>query len=110
MINEINQTITKHRKAIEQELKKNAYRSSREYKLRTSERKDRSNGLTFGIGITFERHGVFVEKGVGKGRGINSGKTNPMPWFNPVMDTHIPLLADDMAVNVADLLQKALIK
>lgn len=107
---EINQTITSHRKEMEKELKTKAWRSSRQFKIRTSERKERSNGLTFAIGISFEKHGVFVEKGVGKGRGINSGKTTPMPWYNPVMDIHIPALADDLALNVADLLQKAMIK
>ena len=107
--NEINNTITARKVKILQRLKASAWRSSREFKLRAGERIDKNTGIIDSIGFSFERHGIFVEKGVGKGRGINSGKTNPMPWFNPIMDEEVPLLADELGLNVAELLQKALI-
>ena len=107
--NEINNTITARRATMTDKLKSAAWRSSRQFKLRSKERVDRSTGMVFAIGFSFEQHGIFVEKGVGKGRGINSGKTNPMPWFNPIMDEEVPLLANELGLDIADLLQKALI-
>jgi hypothetical protein len=107
---ELNDIINAHRQQLTSQLRANAGRSSREYKLRSNNRIDRNSGSIFAIGISFEKHGIYVEKGVGRGRGINSGRTNPMPWFNPVMEARIPILADELAMNAADLLQKALIK
>lgn len=61
------------------------------------------------VSFSFERHGVFVHKGVGRGYEINgnsvtrtakstmSAPRNPMPWFNPVLNLHIPLLANSIA-------------
>ena len=61
------------------------------------------------VSFSFERHGVFVHKGVGKGWKMNGsfaikftfakgGKARkPVPWFNPVLDIHVPLLADEIA-------------
>jgi hypothetical protein len=106
---EINKTINEHRLELTSKLRANAGRSSREYKLRSNNRVDRNSGGIFAIGVSFEKHGVFVEKGVGRGRGINSGKANPMPWFNPIMESYIPIMADELAINAADLLHKAMI-
>lgn len=57
----------------------------------------------------FERHGVFVHKGVGRGY-VASGsfvtrtaKSEPtkqrvaVEWFNPVLDRHLPELANKLA-------------
>ena len=56
--------------------------------------------------FSFERHGVFVHKGVGRGYPLAGGfitkAINPTPrvaveWFNPVLNMHVPELADKIA-------------
>ncbi|HSO89411.1 MAG TPA: hypothetical protein VLQ91_22855 [Draconibacterium sp.] len=67
------------------------------------------------ISFSFERHGIFVHKGVGRGwemtgklvsrtaKGkIQNGGRNVVEWFNPVIDRHAPDLADQIAVVNAD--------
>lgn len=49
------------------------------------------------ISYKFNRYLIYVHKGVGRGRGINSGKTKPKPWLNPVLDEELPNLADRIA-------------
>lgn len=62
-------------------------------KLQTRE----THGVVTGISFKFERHGVFVYKGVGRG----TGRT-PNDWFNQVLDDTIPELADRIAEIRAD--------
>ena len=62
------------------------------------------------VSFSFERHGVFVHKGVGQGYQMQGGTVvrtaigsmsalrNPVPWFNAVLNLHIPQLADGIAV------------
>ena len=73
-------------------------------------------GLANYIGFSFERHGVFVHKGVGRGyqssgKGfvIRTAKKPPkgqeriaVEWFNPVLDKYLPELADRIAEINAD--------
>ena len=56
------------------------------------------------IGIGLERYGIFVEKGVGSGRGIGSesAKRNRNPWFNPTLEKHFDLLNEIIADHVAE--------
>ena len=69
------------------------------------------------VGFNFERHGVFVHKGVGRGHPISGGmvltSTNyepgkvskdrkPAEWFNPVLNEALPRLADKIAEMNAD--------
>lgn len=62
------------------------------------------------ISFSFERHGIFVHKGVGRGwemsgklvRRTAAGKMqgsgrNSVEWFNPVIDINAPRLADQIA-------------
>jgi hypothetical protein len=61
------------------------------------------------VSFSFERHGVFVHKGVGRGYEINGNAVVrtakggmdtpriPVPWFNPVLDLQVPLLANSIA-------------
>jgi hypothetical protein len=67
------------------------------------------------ISFSFERHGIFVHKGVGRGYKMNKGtglvirtakKREPnarvkdriaVEWFNPVIDLNAPRLADQIA-------------
>jgi len=71
----------------------------------------RDFGIPWKIGFQFPRHGVFVEKGVGRGHPIGrvaqataaaKGRRNPKPWFNPVMEVTVPELANDLNLNIAD--------
>ena len=67
------------------------------------------------ISFSFERHGVFVHKGVGRGWEMNgkvvtrtakgkmkNGGRNAVEWFNPVIDRHAPDLANQIAMVNAD--------
>ncbi len=68
------------------------------------------------VGFYFERHGVFVHKGVGRGYQSNGKgfvtRTAKYParyrervaveWFNPVLDRNIPILANELANINAD--------
>ena len=67
--------------------------------------------LADGVSFRFERHGIFVHKGVGRGYSSSKNmvtKTSKNPaghrekveWFNPVLDHHLPELADKIgAIN-----------
>lgn len=57
------------------------------------------------VGVQIERHGVFVHKGVGRKYPIegkqtitnHSGQTRvAVEWFNPVLERHVPELADKL--------------
>lgn len=54
------------------------------------------------INFRLVRHGIFFERGVGKGRKASSGKTIPHPFIRPVLDPAIDELADLIASNAAD--------
>jgi hypothetical protein len=73
------------------------------------------DGAIFKIAFKFERHGVFVHKGVGRGyKAAGQGFVNriakgpqvrpriAVEWFNPVLDQHLPELVDRLAVINAD--------
>lgn len=77
------------------------------------------------ISFNFERHGVFVHKGVGSGYQMSGGKVirnaqtdsgtrrQPQEWFNPVLNKYMPELADNLAevnANIAIAFDKARIK
>ena len=74
----------------------------------------RSFGVVDRITYSFERHGVFVHKGVGRGYQMQGGMVQriakspmteprqPAEWFNPVLDQALPELADKLAEINAD--------
>jgi len=75
----------------------------------------REYGLINYVGFSFERHGVFVHKGVGRGYKMISGvvvrtaKRKPFPkerepaeWFNPIVERNVIKLAHDITNNSAD--------
>ncbi len=67
-------------------------------------------GVSELVSFSFERHGIFVHKGVGKGYEMQGGVVvrttkaatgltrNPVSWFNPILEKYIPLLANEIAV------------
>jgi hypothetical protein len=72
-------------------------------------------GVITGLSFVFERHGVFVQKGVGRGYQMQGGFVRriakskitgevrqPADWFNPVIDQSLPELADKLANINAD--------
>jgi hypothetical protein len=80
--------------------------------IRASTRK--SYGIIDRASFSFERHGVFVHKGVGRGyemqggmvvrtaKSESAGGRSPVEWFNPVLDQTLPELADKLAEINAD--------
>jgi hypothetical protein len=71
------------------------------------------NGVISNVSFSFERHGIFVHKGVGNGYSIKSGMVtrtakgepmnrHPKEWFNPPIDQTLPELADKLAEINAD--------
>jgi|GEM_PF-2873789 len=54
------------------------------------------------IGFKLLRYGIFYHKGVGKGRGIRSGKATPRPFLNDALERDIPKLIEIVSSNFAD--------
>jgi hypothetical protein len=69
---------------------------------RTTARAYKLSGVVDRVGFKLLRYGVYVEKGVGKGRKINSGKTKPKPWFNPTIRPALTELSDIAQQHYAD--------
>lgn len=87
--------------------RRNEYKLAASIRSKTREQFGEIDTITF----NFERHGVFVHKGVGRGYPIKgrgniknpSGKTrNAVEWFNPVLDQTMPELANRIAEINAD--------
>jgi hypothetical protein len=69
----------------------------------------REGGAVELVSFSFERHGVFIHKGVGRGYEMSSGfvirtaksgstaERHPQEWFNPTLDDFIPELANRLA-------------
>lgn len=80
----------------------------------------RRYAIPWKISFNFPKHGIFVEKGVGRGYPIGrvgqasadaKSRRHPKPWFNPVMEGQLPLLANDMNLQIAkDAIQHVKIK
>jgi hypothetical protein len=71
----------------------------------------KSFGVANKISYRFPKHGVFVEKGVGRGwpitrvssssAAIKTGR-RAKPWFNPIMESEIPVLAERLKILVSE--------
>lgn len=59
-------------------------------------RTGKEDGVIDFASFAFERHGVFVHKGVSRGHGISNPRKK-QEWFNPALDKHLPELADKLA-------------
>ena len=61
------------------------------------------------IAYAFPRYGVFVAKGVGRGRGIKSpaAKRYARNWYNRPLDDRLPQLAEEIGQAKADAALKA---
>lgn len=67
--------------------------------ITTKTRKE--HGEIYSVTFQFERHGVFVHKGVSRGHPAGNERT-AFEWFNPVLEQYIPELADNIAKINAD--------
>jgi hypothetical protein len=71
-------------------------------------------GVVDRVTISFERHAVFLHKGVGRGykimggmvvrtsKSITTKRRVPVDWFNPILAQTLPELADKIAEANAD--------
>lgn len=62
----------------------------------------KKSGECYKIAYKILRYDVFFYKGVGKGRGINSGKTKPRPFMDKPMNESTKKLTDFLAENMMD--------
>ena len=71
--------------------------------LRSKIRK--KNGDIERISFAFARHGIFLERGVGKGRPVGSAQATKAakPWLKPTLDPAIETLADLLENEYADI-------
>lgn len=94
-------------------IRKRKVGKQKEFKLILSldSRSHREFGAIDGVGFLFERHGVFVHKGVGRGYKADGSVSVkhpfgnprvPVEWFNPIMQQKVPELADRLAQISAD--------
>lgn len=86
-------------------------RSERMLRASLNSKTKKNYGVIDRVSIQFERHGVFVHKGVGNGYKMQGGTVirtakKPIPepgprvaveWFNPILDQSLPELADKLA-------------
>lgn len=58
------------------------------------------------VGFRFERHGIFLAHGVGRGRPVRSKKANDhkKDWLTPVLDVLLDDIADLVAEGYADII------
>lgn len=92
-------------------------------RINTSYRKAKNTDIYESLSFTFQRHGVFVHKGVGRGYQMINGKVvrtakNPLKegslgrvpqdWFNKVIDANTNTLANKVAEVNADAAVNAL--
>jgi len=57
------------------------------------------------VNFRMARHGIFFERGVGRGRKANSANTRPHPFIKPILDPAIDELAAIIAEGYADVVQ-----
>jgi hypothetical protein len=86
---------------------KDRLRLQQEISLRTSlkEYVRRSNGEVVSVGYSFELHGIYLARGVGKGRPKGSSAANKAAkdWLTPELDLLLDEIADLIADGYADI-------
>jgi hypothetical protein len=86
---------------------KERLRLAQEVSLRatTKEYIRRKNGEIEKVGFAFERHGIFLARGVGKGRpiGTDQAKKAAKDWLTPELDLLLDEIADLIADGYADI-------
>lgn len=89
--------------------RKRIYQTGVLYKATTA-KAAKQGGIVDKAGFKLLRYGVFVEKGVGKGRGIRSGKVQlyAKPWFNPTVIPAVNELADIAQQHYADVVVRSI--
>lgn len=118
-LDQFNSDISQAARAMRDEMKQRiqSLSSSQRNRLYRSLRLNtgKKDGLIYKLGFKLKRHGVFMEKGVGRGYNMNGGSVVrtakgpqkkarvPKPWFNPSVDAHAGNLADAAAKHYADL-------
>lgn len=88
----------------------------------------KKNGEPVRLGFSFEREGIYIHKGAGRGQGgfrggskwidrygklkktnphsfykMGTGNRKPIRWFDPIIDKNLPALADVVAEYAADM-------
>lgn len=63
----------------------------------------RSDGAISRVNFVFPKHGIYLERGVGRGRKANTSSVKPKPFIKPILDPAIDQLADMLAAGYADI-------
>lgn len=83
-------------------------RIGREVSLRASVKAyvRRKQGEVEKVGYTFQRHGIFLARGVGRGRPVNSAKAKAAEkdWLTPELDLLLTEIAELVADGYADII------
>ena len=64
----------------------------------------REFGQIYRINFLFQRHGIFLEHGVGRGRLVRSAKAKPKPFLAPILNPAVEELADIISSRYADII------
>jgi len=67
-------------------------------------------GVADRVQISFERQGIFVEQGVGRGRkkGSSQAKRNAKPWIDTTLPPHLQELQELVTEHYSDLVESAI--
>lgn len=60
-------------------------------------------GQVVRVNFRFQKQGIWLEHGVGRGRPVRSAAARPKQWLKPILDPAIETLADLIAGNYADI-------
>ncbi len=105
----------KERSMVIQKKKDTGQRLEKKVKTSLSQRVFYKFSISEGVSFRFERHGVFLHKGVGRGYQMQGGMVmrtaknppkgdtrRPVDWFNHIINARTPQLANDIARVNAD--------
>jgi hypothetical protein len=105
----------KERSMVIQKKKDTGQRLEKKVKTSLNHRVFYKFSISEGVSFRFERHGVFLHKGVGRGYQMQGGMVvrvaknppkgparQPVDWFNHIINARTPQLANDIARVNAD--------
>ncbi|UZR95927.1 hypothetical protein [Chondrinema litorale] len=103
----LNQTVSSWSKLTKQQLKlslqQKGIADTGTLQKKILARVSKKEGIADRVAFRFPRYGVFVEKGVGKGRPVGSRRAKSLQkaWFNPIIEENVSKLAEELGDELA---------